>query len=298
MKTKSCLFILILAVLLSGETENSREDIKMRLVNSYDMRPSGLDIDSKKHLEALKSWLKYHSEELGITKEELMCSTSVILREIEPEIKKWPQRIAENSKGRSFLIMVYILCIEGDTTAINTMKKLLHGVNGNKLLTKFAAEALFQSSAPWYPVAEYIADSGSGDLRFLLYASYLKNYVLEKNNTDEIKDSVAQIVCRGMLKEIEPTKLIYADSLLIKYISSNYSYCKERAFILKKRIESEELQNFISERKYLLGHYKHLKNSVRNILKSPKLHSSPRFRKYFNIAEDLDTVDIHFDEND
>lgn len=230
MKTKSCLFIFILVVLLSGETENSREDIKMRLVNSYDMRPSGLDIDSKKHLEALKSWLKYHSEELGITKEELMCSTSVILREIEPEIKNWPQRIAENSKGRSFLIMVYILCIEGDTTAINTMKKLLHGVNGNKSFAKFAAEALFQSSAAWYPVAEYIADSGSSSLRYLLYASYLKRWVFYKSRSDETKDSVAQIVCRGMLKEIEPTHLIDADTLLIQLYKEEYRFCIERLY--------------------------------------------------------------------
>ena len=298
MKTKSCLFIFLLAVLLSGETENSREDIKMRLVNSYDMRPSGLDIDSKKHLEALKSWLKYHSEELGITKEELMCSTSVILREIEPDIKRWPQRIAENSKGRSFLIMVYILCIEGDTTAINTMKKLLHGVNGNKLLTKFAAEALFQSSAAWYPVAEHIVDSGYSSLRYLLYASYLKNYVLVKNNTDEIKDSVAQIVCRGMLNEVNSTVLMYADSLLSVLFSEEYSYSKVRAFIIRKRNESKGTKEFIAKNKAQEIRYNYNKNTIRNILKSPKLHSSPRFRKYFNIAEDLDTVDIHFDEND
>lgn len=262
------------------------------------MRPRGVDIGPKKNLEALKSWLKYHSKELGITKEELICSTFVIARDIEPDVKRWPQRMINNPYDKEFRILLYILCIEGDTTAINTMKRLLHGVNGDKVFSEFAAEALFRSSAAWYPVAEYIADSGSGDLRFLLYASYLKNYVLEKNNTDEIKDSVAQIVCRGMLNEVNPTVLMYADSLLSVLFSEEYSYSKVRAFIIRKRNESKGTKEFIAKNKAQEIRYNYKKNTIRSILKSPKLHSSPRFRKYFNIAEDLDTVDIHFDEND
>ena len=80
MKNKTYLLLIFFITLLSGETENSREDIKMRLIDSYRRRAS---FDSIKRLETLRNWLKYHSKELGITKEELICSTFVIARDIE-----------------------------------------------------------------------------------------------------------------------------------------------------------------------------------------------------------------------
>jgi len=294
-KNKTYLLLIFFITLLSGETENSREDIKMRLIDSYRRRAS---LDRIKRFETLKKWLEYHSKELGITKEELICSTFVIARDIEPDVKRWPQRMINNPYDKEFGILLYILCIEGDSTAINTMKRLLHGVNGDKVFAKFAAEALFQSSAAWYPVAEYIADSGSSSLRYLLYASYLKRWVFYKSRSDETKDSVAQIVCRGMLKEIEPTHLIDADTLLIQLYKEEYRFCIERLYVLKKRIENKDYQEFLKKHKEQKNYFKHAKEIISNVLQTKEKYSSPRFRKYFNIAEDLDTVDIHFDEND
>ena len=293
MKVKAIIVILLASAILYAEKQISRETIIQNILNSYYMR---VEDDELKRLKVLKVGIERRAEEIGLTYDQMICSTAVILRSMEPDIKKWPQKVIEEKKDSKFLILLYILSINGDSSAINTMKELLFNKSMDTIKKRFAAKALFHSPTPWFPVAEYIVEKGPNFLRYLLYEDYLKKYVLSKRMANETLDSVARIMCSGIRKENGPSLLLHADSSLLDLFSNDYRYCKERVYILKERISSNEFQDYLAIHSYEMIDLRYIQEKINVIAKSGKLHSSPRFRKYFNITEDLDTVDIRWEE--
>lgn len=238
-KMENPLFLLLIFFKITYGVEYPIEKIKTFVVETYYNRNS---IDYVARNEEYKKKFNFFEKQTGLTHEQIICSTKVIMCNKEPDSTMWAKSLQDVSIANDDIpAILFFLSFNGYTHAISVMKQILQGVNGKKSWGDFAASTLFKSPTPWYPIAKYIIDSTTTDLRYLLYGVYLPEYVYKTKKSSELKDSLTELICYGLKSEFVPSCLDYADDLLVLIEGSEYRNSIERFYYINKKYKSNEM---------------------------------------------------------
>ena len=297
---KYCKLLLTIVCLFcygSVEAKVTHEDVIFTVECSYNRAEGKIDnYDPLGAVEVFKKKLTSNGMQIGLTREQLICSTAVALKDIEPDPEKWPDLLLE--KGRRIEILLYALSLYGNPEALSAVEKIFYDdkYDGYK---EWAVITLLKSPVPWYPIVKKIISQGSSSMKSLIYCAGIKNWIyLYKKPGRETIDSINQLVCDGFKEEAKPTGVYNIDRLLCLLNDNEYKYSKERYYFIKMKFQSKEVKDFLKVHSIQRLFIQQVSDTLQNQAKNNQLHSSARFRKYFGITEDLDTVDIFIHGNE
>jgi len=283
---------------INAKKEKRREKVITAVESAYNLVYSRIEGcgGEIKCIESFKKGLIWSGDRIGLTREQLIDRIPDALKGIESDPEKWPDLLME--KGRRIMILLYAMSLYGNPEAISAIEKILYS-NKYQNYKGWAARTLLKSPTPWYPVADYVMTCGNLYMRYSLYDVDLKTWVLEyRKANDATRDSTIKMVCQGIEREEGPGVVRSADGFLREQCGEEYSLSKERFFIIKQKLESKDIYEYVKKYKPQKSSIAILADTLQKTAQNNPLHSSSRFRKYFNITEDLDTVDVFIHRNE
>lgn len=250
------------------------------LYKDSDMRNERSKIQVYK--DNIKAWV---FKNRNIPENEYVCSLSVYVKKIEPDVKSWPEKLIADTLGEHFAPILVALSLFGYKDAINAMEELFY--NKNTLFSRsYSTDVLLNSPVAWYPLCSNILN----DTRHLYRGMRFKLYnfgfykILDLHPDPGTKDSIVLLICNSLIKEPNIELLLKGDNLLIGLSGDDYRYSQERINFLNKKVNSAEIKNYIEQYGFLTIKYHEALKIITETPKERELHNANYFGKCFQDA--------------
>lgn len=272
-------FLLLICLYSSGYIYSD----KLELDIYYTYMDSDMG-NKKSKVEVFKNKLTYLMKNRNVNEREFICSTSVALKEIEPDVKLWPERLIADSPDGHFTPLMVALSLFGHKEAIEAFKSLFYEKSIHQRTKNFISDVLLNSPVSWYPLCSNMLNDTRHLYRVMRFRLYNLGFIklLETHPQPETKDSVIQLICKYLNQEPNHELLLKADNLLIHLAGDEYKYSEERINFLKRKLKSDIMQKYLKEYGYLMIKYNEILKVIEETLKERQLHSSEYFKSCFS----------------